>query len=237
MPWLTMRSTLQPDALIVRSIAFRSVSEPTVKQICCAFVLRSSGLREDELVVLLVRAAAEEDAAVVRAAVGQRQTENAGVELDHLLDVFDVDADVAQTCYLCAHSLPPCPSFHCSEYYARILARFAALLHRVAYKKAMIDLISASETLDGHHIRAWTGVATDEGVGLICLVEVSDAGGRQVCRFEVLLHASTQQRDAAWSGPDREVARRLQDHALDRARAAVAAGALADLHGHRFEVD
>ena len=49
----------------------------------------------------------------------------------------------------------------------------------------MIDLISANETAGVHHIRAWTGVATDEGVGLFCLVEVSDASGRQVCRFEV----------------------------------------------------
>jgi hypothetical protein len=100
----------------------------------------------------------------------------------------------------------------------------------------VIDLINVSETLDGYHIRAWTGVATDEGVGLICLVEVSNAAGRVLCRFEELLHASTQQRNAAWSGLDREVARRLQDHALERARHAVTAATLPDLHGHRYEV-
>ena len=100
----------------------------------------------------------------------------------------------------------------------------------------MIDLVSASETVDGHHIRAWTGVATDEGVGLICLVEVSDAAGRQLCRFEEFLPASTQQQDAAWSGADREVALRLQQRALNRARTALTAGTLPSLHGHRFEV-
>jgi hypothetical protein len=100
----------------------------------------------------------------------------------------------------------------------------------------MIDLTSASEAIAGYRVRAWSGVATDEGVGLICLVEVSDAAGRQVCRFEVLLQASTQRRRPAWAGPDREVAQRLQDHSLERVRTAVAAGALADLHGHRFEI-
>jgi hypothetical protein len=104
------------------------------------------------------------------------------------------------------------------------------------HNKTMIDLISATETIDGHHVRSWTGVATDEGVGLICLVEVSDANGRQLCRFEEFLNASTQQRHAAWSGSDREVAARLQARSLDRARQALTAGTLAHLHGHRFEV-
>jgi len=100
----------------------------------------------------------------------------------------------------------------------------------------MIDLVSANEIVDGHHVRAWTGVATDEGVGLICLVEVSDAAGRQLCRFEEFLHASTQQRHPSWSGSDREVAIRLQRRALDRARTAVTADTLVQLHGHRFDV-
>ena len=100
----------------------------------------------------------------------------------------------------------------------------------------MIDLISTGETVAGHHVRAWTGVATDEGVGLICLVEVSDPAGRQLCRFEEFLPATTQQHNPAWSGPDREVAHRLQNRALDRARTAIAANSLPHLHGHRFEV-
>jgi hypothetical protein len=100
----------------------------------------------------------------------------------------------------------------------------------------MIDLVTASETFDAHLIRGWAGVATDEGVGLICLVEVTDRAGRLVCRFEVLLPATTQWSDAAWSGRDVEVAKRLLGNGIGRAREAIAAAKLADLHGRRFEV-
>ena len=100
----------------------------------------------------------------------------------------------------------------------------------------MIDLVTVSETFDAHRIRAWSGVATDEGVGLICLVEVADRAGHLVCRFEVLLTEAARFRDPAWSGPDRDVCQRLLDHALERARAAVASSSLPNLHGRRLEV-
>jgi hypothetical protein len=100
----------------------------------------------------------------------------------------------------------------------------------------MIDLVTANETLDGYHLRAWTGIAVDEGVGLIALVEVSDATGRPVCRFEEFLEASLRNLDPGWLRDDTAAARQLQYRALDRALAAVTANTLATLNGHRFEV-
>jgi hypothetical protein len=99
----------------------------------------------------------------------------------------------------------------------------------------MIDLVSATVTFDSHTVRGWAGVATDEGVGLIGLVEVSNAA-RLVCRFEALLPEAARRRHPAWSGPDRDVCQRLLDHIFDQARAAVAAGSLAGLHGRRVEI-
>jgi hypothetical protein len=98
----------------------------------------------------------------------------------------------------------------------------------------MIDLLSTTETCAGHTLRAWSGVATDEGIGLICLVEVSDAAGKVVCRFEEFLPDSVQ-RQKDWPGSDSEAARRLQTEALERTRAAMTAEQLDSLHGHRFE--
>jgi hypothetical protein len=100
----------------------------------------------------------------------------------------------------------------------------------------MIDLVTANETLDGHPLRAWSGIAVDEGVGLITIVEVSDADGRTLARFEEFLDARTRNPRATWPRDDTEAARTLQSRALDRARAAIAAGTLAALNGHRFEV-
>lgn len=100
----------------------------------------------------------------------------------------------------------------------------------------MIDVVTASETCAGRQIRAWTGIATDEGVGLLAIVEVSDAGGAPVCRFEEFLPAAAQQKGASWSRSDKEAAIRLQERAVERAREAVLAGTLAELHGHRFDI-
>jgi hypothetical protein len=99
----------------------------------------------------------------------------------------------------------------------------------------MIDLVTANETLDGHRLRAWSGVAVDEGVGLIAIVEVSGADGRALARFEEFLDARRRNRDVAWPRDDRDAARELQSRALDRAKAAIVAGTLAALNGHRFE--
>ncbi|HWC28753.1 MAG TPA: hypothetical protein VG845_01615 [Dehalococcoidia bacterium] len=100
----------------------------------------------------------------------------------------------------------------------------------------MIDLSSATEVCDGYQVRAWSGVATDEGVGMICLVEVSSGRGRVSCRFEAMLAASVQRGNPDWSGPDAEVAVRLQDNALARAREAILGNGLADLHGRRLDI-
>jgi hypothetical protein len=99
----------------------------------------------------------------------------------------------------------------------------------------MIDVVSARETLDGYSIRAWTGVATDEGVGLLSIVEVADGRGRTACRFEVFLPAGGEQVHARWGCSEHDSALGLQEEALRRAREAVAAGSLAQLHGHRFD--
>jgi hypothetical protein len=100
----------------------------------------------------------------------------------------------------------------------------------------VIDLITANETLSGHHVRAWTGVAVDEGVGLISIVEVSDDRGRPVCRFEEFLDAVIQRRDPTWPRSDGAAARLLQARALERARAAILVAGLSSLNGHRFDV-
>jgi hypothetical protein len=99
----------------------------------------------------------------------------------------------------------------------------------------VLDLLTASETASGYTLRAWTGVATDEGVGLISLVEVSDARGAPVCRFEVFVDAAVL-RNGAWPRDEREAARRLQDDAVGRARGAIFSETLHELHGHRFDV-
>jgi hypothetical protein len=98
--------------------------------------------------------------------------------------------------------------------------------------KPVIDITSTREVFGGYVIRAWSGIATDEGVGLICLVEVS-ASGLIVSRFEEFLAAEHKGRD--WPSQDAEAARVLQEFAVERARKAVAKGSLAPLHGHRFE--
>ena len=100
----------------------------------------------------------------------------------------------------------------------------------------MIDLLTAAETFSSWTIRAWTGLATDEGVGLISMVEVSDERGRPLCRFELFLDAVLQRRDAAWPRDDAEASRLLQQLAIERARDAALAGSLAELHGHRFDL-
>jgi len=99
----------------------------------------------------------------------------------------------------------------------------------------VIDLVTASESCDAYGLRAWTGVAVDEGVGLIAIVEVSDARGRPVCRFELFLDASVRRTAPVWPADDRQAAAILQAEALGRARAAVQGGTLTELHGHRFE--
>jgi hypothetical protein len=98
----------------------------------------------------------------------------------------------------------------------------------------VITLLRAHETISGYTIRAWTGPATDEGVGIIAMLEVSDSTGRPVCRFEEFLDAAVQR--AAWPREDHEACRLLQEHAVDRARVAVLGEALSTLHGHRFDV-
>jgi hypothetical protein len=100
----------------------------------------------------------------------------------------------------------------------------------------VIDLVTANETFDGHGLRAWSGVAVDEGVGLICIVEVSDAVGRPLARFEEFLDAAVHRNTPTWPREDAAAARQLQEQALTRARTAIAAGTLASLNGHRFDV-
>ena len=101
----------------------------------------------------------------------------------------------------------------------------------------MITLHRAHETVSDHTIRAWTGPATDEGVGLIALLEVSDPTGRPVCRFEEFLDAVVAtRRPLRGLGDDDDASRQLQERALDRARVAILDGTLSQLHGHRFDV-
>jgi hypothetical protein len=99
----------------------------------------------------------------------------------------------------------------------------------------MITLLRANETVAGYTIRAWTGPATDEGVGLIAMLEVADPGGRPVCRFEEYLDASVQ-RARQWPRDEHEAIILLQERALDRARLALNEGTLPSLNGHRFDI-
>ncbi len=85
----------------------------------------------------------------------------------------------------------------------------------------MLDLLQASETVSGYTIRAWTGIATDEGVGLISMVEVDDARGVPVCRFEEFVADSVRRSDPSWPREQDAAAKALQDQALERARNAV----------------
>jgi hypothetical protein len=100
----------------------------------------------------------------------------------------------------------------------------------------VLDLLQASETVPGYTIRAWTGVATDEGVGLISMVEVDDARGIPVCRFEEFVADSVRRTDISWPREQDAAARSLQDRALDRARNAILGNALRATHGHRYDV-
>jgi hypothetical protein len=100
----------------------------------------------------------------------------------------------------------------------------------------MIDLLRGSEHVLGYHVRAWTGVATDEGVGLISTVEVSDERGVPVCRFEEFLDASLQRTSDAWPLDNEAASRLLQERAMERARGAVLGGGLREVHGHRFDI-
>jgi hypothetical protein len=100
----------------------------------------------------------------------------------------------------------------------------------------MITLLRGHDAVSGYAIRAWTGPATDEGVGLISMVEVSDEGARPVCRFEVFLDAMVLAR-RKWPPDDEAACRLLEVEALERARAAVLGGSLHELHGHRFDID
>ena len=99
----------------------------------------------------------------------------------------------------------------------------------------MITLLRANETVSAYTIRAWTGPATDEGVGLIALLEVSDPTGRPVCRFEEFLDDAIQ-RTTDWPRDEHEASLLLQERAIDRARLAVAEGTLGSLNGHRFDL-
>ena len=101
----------------------------------------------------------------------------------------------------------------------------------------MLDLLRASETLSGYTIRAWTGVATDEGVGLIAMVEVMDERGVPVCRFEEFLADSVRRADPSWPRGEAEATRALQERAIGRARSAVLGAAMGELHGHRFDIE
>jgi hypothetical protein len=98
----------------------------------------------------------------------------------------------------------------------------------------LITLLRAHETTADNTIRAWTGPATDEGVGLIAMLEVWDAAGRPVCRFEVFLPASAQ--GTTWPRDEHEACRLLQERSVEMARDAVLAGTLSELHGHRYDL-
>jgi hypothetical protein len=101
----------------------------------------------------------------------------------------------------------------------------------------LLDLLRASETVSGYTVRAWTGVATDEGVGLIALVEVIDGRGVPVCRFEEFLADAVRIADPGWPRLQAEAAAALQERALERARSAVLGDRLRDADGHRFDVE
>jgi hypothetical protein len=101
----------------------------------------------------------------------------------------------------------------------------------------VITLLRGHDTVSGYSVRAWTGPATDEGIGLISMVEVSDGRGRPVCRFEVFLDETVRHRDGAWPRDDEAACRRLEENAIERARAAVLSESLRELHGHRFDIE
>jgi hypothetical protein len=101
----------------------------------------------------------------------------------------------------------------------------------------LIDLRHVTETVSDLTIRAWSGIATDEGVGLIVLMEVLDARGLPACRFEEFLADSVRQRDRHWPANQAAALEMLQAQAIERARAAVLAGTLAALNGHRYDVE
>jgi hypothetical protein len=86
-------------------------------------------------------------------------------------------------------------------------------------------------------VRAWTGVATDEGVGLISMIEVMDGRGIPVCRFEEFIADSTRRKDAAWPRDQNDALEALQARALGRARVAVIGGTLGEVHGHRYDIE
>jgi hypothetical protein len=100
----------------------------------------------------------------------------------------------------------------------------------------MLDRLRATETVSGYTIRAWTGEATDEGVGLISMVEVMDGSGVPVCRFEEFLGDGVRLVDASWPRDVVAALVALQDRALERARSAVNGGRLHEEHGHRYDV-
>ena len=101
----------------------------------------------------------------------------------------------------------------------------------------LIDRLRTSETIGAFTVRAWTGVATDEGVGLISMVEVMDERGVPVCRFEEFLADSVRRADATWPREQDAALEALQARALKRARAAVLGGTLHDAHGHRYDIE
>ena len=100
----------------------------------------------------------------------------------------------------------------------------------------MIDRLRASEAVAGHTVRAWTGVATDEGVGLISMVEVMDGRGVPVCRFEEFLADPVRRSDPTWPRDEGAALEALQARALERARNAVLGSSLHELHGHRHDI-
>jgi hypothetical protein len=101
----------------------------------------------------------------------------------------------------------------------------------------LITLLTASESASACSIRAWTGIATDEGVGLISMVEVSDERGRPLCRYEVFLDAAHQRSNVTWPRNDASASRLLQQHAIELARDAVLRATLSELNGHRFDIE
>ncbi len=97
--------------------------------------------------------------------------------------------------------------------------------------------MQTSETINGYTIRVWTGVATDEGVGLIATVEVSDDRGVPVCRFEEFVADSVRRVDPSWPREREAATGVLQERAMERARQAVLSETLSAAHGHRYDVD
>lgn len=100
----------------------------------------------------------------------------------------------------------------------------------------MLDLLRAAETVNGYTIRVWTGLATDEGVGLIALAEIMDGRGVPVCRFEEFIADVARRREASWPRSQDASLEMLQERALERARVAVLGDSLREAHGHRFDI-